>query len=109
MHEPVPIRTYLITFVILMVLLILTVALSFIDLGRSASLSLALLIASAKCLLILLFFMHLWQGTKLTRVFAAAGFLWLFILLVLTAGEYLTRNHPPGANPKGEPVYLRSY
>jgi hypothetical protein len=52
--------------------------------------------------------MHLKYGPRLTWVFAAAGFVWLSILLTLTLTDYLTRNHPAEANFHGEPHYLLS-
>ncbi len=51
-----------------------------------------MLIAAAKGVLIILFFMHVKDGPKLTRVFAAAAFVWLLILLALTMTDYLSRN-----------------
>ncbi|HZZ19937.1 MAG TPA: cytochrome C oxidase subunit IV family protein [Opitutaceae bacterium] len=47
--------------------------------------------ATAKLLLIFYFYMHLGRQKPLVRVFAAAGFVWLAILLVLTATDYMTR------------------
>ena len=99
-------RTYLIIYVALMVLLMLTVAFSFVDLGRHWNNLIALLIATAKAVLIAWFFMHLGYGPRLTWVFALAGFIWLAIMITLTMSDYLTRNHPPGDSPRGEPRYL---
>ena len=48
-------------------------------------------IAVAKAVLIILFFMHIRYGRKLTWVFAGAGFFWLAILLVLAMTDYATR------------------
>jgi cytochrome c oxidase subunit 4 len=67
-----------------------------------------MLIAIAKGVLILLFFMHVKFSSRQAVVFAGAGFLWLCILLVLTMSDYLTRNHPPDLTFKGEPRYLNS-
>ena len=108
MQHRVPIRTYLYTFIALMALLILTVGLSFIDLGATINDSLAMTIAAIKGLLILFIFMHIWYSPRLHLVFAAAGFIWLGIMIVLTMSEYLARHHPPGVNPRGEPVYLNA-
>jgi hypothetical protein len=52
--------------------------------------------------------MHLKFGAKQVAAFAAAGFLWLGILVTLTMSDYITRNHPPSMNYKGEPHYLQS-
>ena len=94
-----------------MVLLIITTAVAFADLdkwlpGNFWSVSVALLIAVAKGLLILLYFMHVKFGPRRAIAFAGAGFVWLSILLVLTFGDYLTRNHPPDMTFKGEPRFL---
>lgn len=111
-NEPTP-MTYLKVFIALMLLLVLTTGLGFVDLdkylhGHFWSILVALVIALAKGLLILLFFMHLKFGPKPVIAFALAGFFWLGILLVLTFADYATRNHPPDLNYKGEPRYLVS-
>jgi hypothetical protein len=51
--------------------------------------------------------MPLRYGSRLSWFFALAGVVWLGMLIVLSSSEYLTRNHPPGVNPKGEPTYLQ--
>ena len=51
----------------------------------------ALLIAVAKALLVILFFMHVRHSSKLTWIFAGAAFLWLTLLLGLTLSEYWFR------------------
>src|SRR5690348_1109574 len=107
---------YLLVVVLLMVLLVVTMALAFIDvdhftqrhnLGSGWNTGIALAIAIIKASLIVLYFMHLKFAAKLTWAFAAAGFLWLGIMLVLTMGDYFTRNNPPGGSPKGEPTYFQ--
>ncbi len=104
--QPHPSRIYWLVFAALLILLITTVGLSFIDFGRDINNSIAFVIACMKGTLILLFFMHLRWSPWVTWFFAAAGFLWLGILFVLAGSDYLTRNHPPGDCPKGEPVFL---
>jgi len=52
----------------------------------------ALLIAGTKMSLVIYFFMHVKFDDALTRLFAAAGFIWLIILLVLTLSDYYTRD-----------------
>ncbi|HZL33792.1 MAG TPA: cytochrome C oxidase subunit IV family protein [Tepidisphaeraceae bacterium] len=102
-------RLYLAVLIALMILLIITVVTAFINLdalGSGWNTIIAVTIAVLKGLLILLFFMHVRYASRLTVVFAAAGFVWLGIMLTLTMSDYLTRNHPPGINPKGEPRYI---
>ena len=107
--HPTP-RIYFWTFIALMALLVATTLAAFIPYdvlphGRWWSTAVALLIAIAKALLVILFFMHVKYSPRLIWVFAGAAFVWLGILLVLSMSDYLTRNHPP-INPRGEPRYL---
>ena len=85
-----PIRTYLIVFAALMLLLLLTIGVAFINLGP-LSLIIALVIAAAKAILIMLYFMHVKYSNKLVWLFSGAGFLWLAILIGLTASDYISR------------------
>lgn len=78
----------------LMVLLLLTIAVAHYDLG-DWSVAVALLIAGAKALLILLFFMHLRYDKREVLVFAGAAYLWLLILIIGTLHDYLSRNWLP--------------
>jgi cytochrome c oxidase subunit 4 len=82
---------YFSTFVALMLLLVITVAAAYIDLGRF-NLPIALSISVTKTLLIILFFMHVREGTRLTWTVAAVGFFWLMILLCLAMTDYATRH-----------------
>ena len=87
---------YIGVFAILLVLLGVTVAVAFVDLGASGNLLLALTIATIKALVIGAFFMHLRHSDSLVWVFAAAGFVWLVILLVHMASDYVARGWAPG-------------
>jgi len=101
-----PKRLYLINYLVLLALLALTVGMSYVDFGRGYNNTIAIGIGFIKAILIMLFFMHIWYEPSLMWVFAATGFFFLGIMLVLTMSDYLTRNHPPGMSPKGEPVFL---
>jgi cytochrome c oxidase subunit 4 len=79
----------------LMVGTALTVAAAFIDMGAMNNVVM-LGIAMAKALLVILFFMHVRWGTRLTWVVAASGFFWLLIMFGLTMQDYLTRGWVPG-------------
>jgi cytochrome c oxidase subunit 4 len=83
-------RIYYIVFLALMGLLVLTVAVSFLNLGAFNEI-IALAIALAKALLVILFFMHVRYSSRVTWLFAAAGFVWLFILVAWTFSDYLSR------------------
>ena len=109
----------------LMGLLVATVLGSHLPLG-AFSLVVALLIALAKAILVILFFMHVKFASRVTRIFVACGFLWLGILFTLTFSDYLTRTWgaraddisrrsspimpPPGVtaqNPRPNPIDFR--
>ena len=81
---------YLVAFGALLLLLALTVAVAHLHLGEWSPVA-ALGIAVAKVVLIGLVFMHLKHETPLVRIFSVAGLLWLAILLVFVASDYLTR------------------
>lgn len=74
----------------LILLLALTTGLAFVPLG-SAQLGVSLAIALAKALIVLLLFMELKGSSGLVRVFAAAGFFWLLIMIGLTTADYTHR------------------
>jgi cytochrome c oxidase subunit 4 len=108
-------QTYINVLLSLMALLIITIVMAFVDLdgwthahhlGAGWNTAIALTIAIIKAALIALFFMHLKHGSRTTWVFAAAGFVWLSIMLGLTMTDYFTRNDPAGISAKGEPKYM---
>ena len=68
-----------------------TVFAASVDLGIF-NIVLALLIATIKGTLVVLFFMHLRYSTKLTMVTVIAALFWLLILFSLTMTDYLTRH-----------------
>ena len=74
----------------LLALLFLTWGVAEFDLGRWNIVA-AMTIALVKMLLVVLIFMHVRYSTRLTWVFVAAGFFWLFIMITLTMADYLTR------------------
>jgi cytochrome c oxidase subunit 4 len=87
----VPIRTYILVWVALMILLALTIGFDFLDLGWGNTVA-AFTIAAAKAFLVGCFFMHLYYDIHLNRVFALAGVFWLVILISLSLSDYLTRH-----------------
>jgi cytochrome c oxidase subunit 4 len=74
----------------LLLLLAATTASAFVPLG-SFNLPISLAIAIGKALIVLLFFMELRASRALVRTFAAAGFFWLLIMIVLTGADYWHR------------------
>ena len=87
----IPKSTYLAVYVALMVLLFLTLGAAYIDLDPM-NYAVSLSIAVAKAVLIVLFFMHVRYGPRLTGLFAVAAYLWLAILIAISLGDYFTRD-----------------
>lgn len=86
----VPVRTYLVIWLSLMLLLFATLGLAELDLNPFNAVA-AMTVAVIKMLLILLYFMHVKFSSRLTWIVAAAGFLWLAIMLTLTLTDYMAR------------------
>jgi cytochrome c oxidase subunit 4 len=86
----VPKRTYFRVASMLFVLLVLTIAMAYVDLGPF-NIVIAMTIAIVKAVLVVLFFMHVRYGSRVTWVFASAGFFWLLILFIFTMSDYVTR------------------
>jgi cytochrome c oxidase subunit 4 len=77
--------------VILLVLTVVTARVAFINLGAFNPV-VALVIATIKATLVILFFMHVKGASeKLTGVVVVSGFFFLSILLTLSLVDYLTR------------------
>jgi cytochrome c oxidase subunit IV len=85
-----PVRTNIIVFVALLVLLVATVGAAMMPLG-ALHVPVAMTIATVKAVLIVLFFMHVLHSHKLVAVVSVASFLWLGIMVALTLNDYLTR------------------
>jgi cytochrome c oxidase subunit 4 len=92
---------YLRTLIFLVILMIATVVFAqvhFPDLGpihgTLINNLIAMAIAVTKALLVIFFFMGVIHSTKLTRLWAAAGFVG-FALLFLALGDYSTRAYEP--------------
>jgi cytochrome c oxidase subunit 4 len=96
----VPVATYVAVFVALLVLTALTVAAARIDLGPFNT-PVALVIAVAKALLVILFFMHVKYGPRLNALVVAAAVFWLFHLVVGTVVDYYARDR---VNPQDRPA-----
>jgi cytochrome c oxidase subunit 4 len=107
MHPDSPLRTYYVIFAWLMGLLVLTVIVSLIPFDKffpGLNVIIALIIAIIKAVLVVLFFMHVKDASKLTWAFASAAFLWLAIMLALTFNDYLTRRSLPNSAAAGTPA-----
>jgi len=103
-HDPVEIdkhvRTYIMVFATLLVLTMVTVAVSYLHLEVHEAIAVALVIASIKASLVALFFMHLISERQvillilaLTAAFAAV----LLLLPVITNHDHITSSNMPAA------------
>ena len=84
-------KVYVGIWVTLMCLTVLTATIAFVDLGPFNTV-VALVIATFKALLVVLFFMHVkyTHETQVKMVVVAAVF-WFLILVTLSLADYLTR------------------
>jgi cytochrome c oxidase subunit 4 len=84
-------KLYVAIWASLICLTVLTAAVAFVDLGPFNTV-VALVIASFKALLVILFFMHVkYTSEKLTKVVVVSAIFWLLILLALSLADYTTR------------------
>ena len=92
----VPVKVYVGIFLALLSLTAVTVGVAFINLGSMNTVA-ALAIAAVKMLLVILFFMHLKWGSRLTKLAVLAAFFWLALLITITMTDILTRHwdQPP--------------
>jgi cytochrome c oxidase subunit IV len=85
-----PVKTYALVFIALLVFTFVTTGVAYIDLGPF-SVVVALGIAVCKMLLVALFFMHVRHSTVLTKLVVVGGLLWLFILILLSMTDFVSR------------------
>jgi cytochrome c oxidase subunit 4 len=84
------VRTNVVVFLLLLVLLLATVGAAYIPLGP-LNFPVAMAIAATKAVLITLFFMHALHSHRLTLVICFASLLWLSIMIALTLADYHSR------------------
>jgi caa(3)-type oxidase subunit IV len=89
-----------IVWVALIVLTVTTYLTGRMHLGTWA-LPLALIIAVTKSLLVILFFMHLWDQKGANRLVIVTSFVFVVLIIALTVGDVATRF--PLATPAGAP------
>lgn len=94
-HHVAPLSMYLAVFGALIVGTVLTVVVARFDLGPLNNIVM-LVVAIAKALLVILFFMHVRWSSRLTWVVAASGFFWLLILFTITMSDYMSRGWVAG-------------
>jgi cytochrome c oxidase subunit 4 len=78
----------------LMLLLGLTWSIGYVNLGQF-NLIIGLTISITKALLVALVFMHIKWSSRLLRLAAIVGVIWLLILITFTLGDYFTRGWVP--------------
>ena len=86
----VPQKIYLLVFATLLLLTLVTVDVAFYNFGW-LNIYLALIIATFKATVVVMYFMHVKYSPRLTWLFAIAGIFWMIILLVLMLSDYFTR------------------
>jgi cytochrome c oxidase subunit 4 len=86
-----PKSTYYTIFGALMVCTALTVGAAFVDLPANLNFPVALVIAIFKATLVVLFFMHVKYGSRLTKLIVGTAFFFFGIMLTLTLSDYLSR------------------
>jgi cytochrome c oxidase subunit 4 len=84
------VRTNRNVFAALLVLLFATVAAAYVPLGP-LHFPTAMAIATAKAVLIVIYFMHAKYSHRLTAIICGASVLWLGIMIALTMTDYLSR------------------
>ena len=85
-HNITPLSTYILVFVSLAIGTLLTWYASTVDLGW-ANTPIALVIATIKASLVILFFMHVIHSSRLTWVVVIGSCVWLGVLFVLTFAD----------------------
>jgi len=98
-----PISLYAKNFVALFVLMVATIVVAQIDLGTFTNNIIAMGIAVTKATLVILFFMGVKYTTRLVQIWAMAGFVWM-LLMMITYGDYLTRQPVEGWTPSRETI-----
>ena len=90
MSHVVPQKIYLLVFATLICMTLITVDVAFYNFGW-LNLYLALIIATFKATIVVMYFMHVKFSPRLTWLFAIAGIFWMIILLVLMLADYVAR------------------
>lgn len=83
-------KTYFAVFFALMVLTLVTVLVARVNLGQANTL-VAMAVAVTKALLVIWFFMHVKYGTRMTKLTALAGFVWLALMILVIMSDYVGR------------------
>lgn len=90
-HAPMPLSTYFIVFGILLFLTILTVVVSYLDLGGVLAIAVALIVATIKAVLVGAFFMHLLHEEGFNKLIAVSSVLFMILFFSITLVDLQTR------------------
>jgi cytochrome c oxidase subunit 4 len=88
-------KIYAAIFFTLVILTVTTVYAATVDLNTyfpGLNVAVALLIATCKGVLVILFFMHAYYSTRRTKLIILCGFFWLAIMLFMTLSDYVSRS-----------------
>jgi cytochrome c oxidase subunit IV len=87
-----PSKLYYGIWILLLILTVVTAGVATIDLGRFNTI-VALLIASGKALIVVLFFMHVkYTSERLTKMVIISALFFFLVLLALSLADYGTRH-----------------
>ncbi len=86
----ISVRTYLIVYFALLVLLFATVGGAMLPLG-ALHLPVAMTIAVIKAVMIVLIFMHVYYSSALTKIVSVAALLWAALLILILLADYYSR------------------
>ncbi len=92
---------YVAIWLTLLVFTVITVVTGRIDLG-AANIYVAMLIATTKATLVVLFFMHLWDEGGVNRLIFVSSIIFALVMMLGIFGDLTTRQH--GALPNGGPL-----
>jgi len=104
-HQVVPLRVYYLIFATLILMTLITVEVAFWNLGL-LTFWVALGIASFKASLVVLYFMHVRYANQIVWLFAATGFVFLAILIVLTLNDPMSRSWQYQVQEPGIQLFL---
>lgn len=90
-HHGPSLKIFFAIWIGLLILTAVTVGVSYLELGPFNPV-VALVIATCKALMVILFFMEVRYSSKITWVVVVSGAFWLAILLALSLSDYLTRS-----------------
>jgi cytochrome c oxidase subunit IV len=94
-HHVGSLKTYTLIFILLLALTGITTAVAYVDLGPLSTV-VALAIACVKMLLVALWFMHVKESSRLTKLVVSGALVWLLIMIGMTMGDVISRGWVAG-------------